>query len=115
MGIVNNKELAMIDAKYKTQFYVDETNELTGPVVRWNSNDRIPFPDMLQSFVLAGWIDRLTESNSLVQRKVEDREAIAAYAANYRGPSVEEQLEARAAFGPGARVVNVFSGHAWIT
>ncbi len=105
----------MIDAKYKTQFYIDETNEATGPVVRWNSNDRIPFPDMLQDFVRAGWIDRLTEANSLDQRRVEDREAIMAYVANYRGPSMEERFEARAAFGPGVKLVDVFSGHEWTT
>jgi hypothetical protein len=103
----------MVDAKYKTQFYIDETNDATGPVVRWNSNNAIPFGDMLQEFVNAGWIDRQTENNSLVQRKVEDRRAIENYRKNYRGPSDEERFEARAAFGPGARVVNVLTGHAY--
>ena len=103
----------MIDAKYKTQFYVDETDSESGPVVRWNSNSRIPFEDMLQEFVTAGWIGQVELNNSLVQRKIEDRIAIEAYRKNYRGPSEEEMFEARAAFGPGAQVVNVFTGHSY--
>ena len=103
----------MVDAKYKEQFYVDETNSETGPVVRWNSNDRIPFADMLQEFVDAGWIDTQAQANSLAQRKVEDRIALEAYARNYKGPSDEEMFEMRAAFGPGAKVVNVLTGHSY--
>jgi hypothetical protein len=111
-GIVNNKEHTMIDAKYKTQFYVDETREDTGPVVRWNSNDRIPFPDMLENFRKAGWIDAQTEQNSLVQRKVEDAQAIAQYVAAREqfGYSDEERFEMRAAFAAGTRVTDVFTG-----
>jgi hypothetical protein len=101
----------MIEAKYKTQFYVDETREDTGPVVRWLSNDRIPFPDMLQNFREAGWIDRQTERNSLEQRRVEDRAALEQYVKNYRGPSAEDLAEMRAEFGAGAQVVNVLTGH----
>lgn len=101
----------MIDAKRKEDFYVDETNSATGPVVRWNSNDRIPFGDMLAEFAHAGWISVQTVENSLAQRRIEDRRAIEAYRKNYRGPSQEERFEARAAFGSGARVVNVLTGH----
>lgn len=100
----------MVDTKYKTQFYIDETNSKSGPVVRWNSNDRIPFEDMLQNFVDAGWIGQLELDNSLVQRKIEDRIAIEAYRKNYRGPSEEELFEMRAAFGPGETVVNILTG-----
>jgi hypothetical protein len=103
----------MVDAKYKTQFYIDETNSESGPVVRWNSNDRIPFEDMLQEFVTAGWIGNQELSNSLAQRKIEDRIALEAYARNYKGPSEEELFEMRAAFGPGAKVVNVLTGHSY--
>jgi hypothetical protein len=103
----------MVDAKYKSQFYIDYTNDVTGPVVRWNSNDRIPFEDMLQNFEDAGWIDGQMYSNSVDQRKVEDRIAIEAYRKNYKGPSDEELFEMRAAFGPGAKVVNVLTGHTY--
>jgi len=101
----------MIDAKRKEDFYVDETNSATGPVVRWNSNDRIPFGDMLSEFATAGWISVQTVENSLAQRRIEDRIALEAYAKNYRGPSQEERFEMQAAFGSGAQVVNVLTGH----
>jgi len=100
----------MIDAKRKDDFYIDETSTESGPVVRWNSNDRIPFGDMLTEFANAGWITEQTVENSLAQRKIEDRKAIQAYVDNYRGPSEEEMFEARAAFGAGATVYNVFTG-----
>ena len=103
----------MVDAKYKSQFYIDYTNDATGPVVRWNSNDRIPFEDMLENFEDAGWIDGQMYSNSVEQRKVEDRIAIEAYRKNYKGPSEEELFEMRAAFGPGETVVNVLTGHTY--
>ena len=100
----------MIDAKRKEDFYIDETNSDSGPVVRWNSNDRIPFGDMLSEFATAGWISVQTVKNSLAQRKIEDRISIENYRKNYKGPSQEEMFEARAAFGAGARVYNVFTG-----
>ena len=103
----------MLDAKYKNDFYIDETNSETGPVVRWNSNDRIPFADMLQNFVDAGWINKQEQNNSLVQRVEEDRIAIEAYRNNYKGPSEEELFEMRAAFGAGAKVVNALTGHTY--
>ena len=105
----------MVDATYKTKFYIDESDAEIGPVVRWESNDRIPFPDMLQEFVDAGWVSALVQQNSLVQRKVEDRIALEAYARNYKGPSDEERFEARAAFGAGVKLVNVFTGTEWTT
>ena len=101
----------MIDARRKEDFYIDETDSISGPVVRWRSNDRIPFGDMLAEFAHAGWISVQTVENSLAQRKIEDRISLEAYAKNYKGPSQEERFEMQAAFGPGAQVVNVLTGH----
>ena len=105
----------MIDAKYKSQFYIDETNSATGAVIRWNSNDRIPFEDMLQNFVDAGWITAQELRNSVEQRVEEDRVAIEQYRnrKNRRAPSAEELFEMRAAFGAGARVVDVLTGEVY--
>jgi len=101
----------MLDTTRKSDFYIDWTSDATGPVVRWNSNNRIPFEDMLQEFEDAGWIDGQIYSNSVNQRVVEDRIAIEAYRKNYKGPSEEEMLEMRAEFGAGAKIVNVLTGH----
>ena len=105
----------MIDTTYKNKFYVDWTNDDTGPVVRWNSNNCIPFADMLQEFEDAGWIDGQMYVNSVDQRVVEDRIAIENYCKNYKGPSEEEKFEARAAFGSGATLVNVLTGFKYTT
>ena len=101
----------MLDTTRKSDFYIDWTSDATGPVVRWSSNDRIPFEDMLQEFEDAGWIDGQIYSNGVNQRVVEDRIAIEAYRKNYKGPSEEEMLEMRAEFGAGAKIVNVLTGH----
>jgi hypothetical protein len=103
----------MIDAKYKSQFYIDETNSATGAVIRWNSNDRIPFEDMLQNFVDAGWITAQELRNSVEQRVAEDRVAIEQYRKNRRAPSAEELFEMRAAFGAGAIVVDALTGEVY--
>jgi hypothetical protein len=100
----------MVDAKYKSQFYIDETNSATGAVVRWNSNNSIPFEDMLQNFVDAGWITAQELLNSVEQRAEEDRIALEQYRKNRRAPSEEELFEMRAAFGAGATVVDVLTG-----
>jgi hypothetical protein len=100
----------MIDAKYKSEFYIDYTSDTTGPVVRWNSNDRIPFADMLQKFEGAGWIDGQIYVNSVEQRVIEDRIAIESYRKNYKGPSEEDLLEMRAEFGAGTKLVNILTG-----
>lgn len=99
--------------KYADKFYIDETNDVTGPVVRWNSNNQVPFDDMLQEFQTAGLIDGLIVANSNDARAQETRKFLENYRANYRGPSEEEMFEARAAFGAGAEVVNVFTGHTY--
>ena len=101
----------MIDVRRKEDFYIDDTDSTSGPVVRWRSNDRIPFGDMLAEFAHAGWISVQTVENSLAQRRIEDRISLEAYAKHYKGPSEEEQFEMQAAFGPGAQVVNVLTGH----
>ena len=92
-------------------FYIDETNEVSGPVVRWVSNNAIPFEDMLQRFVLAGDITETEMVNSLIQRKIEDRVAIEAYVAQRQkyGYTNEEKFEMRAAFGD-EEIVDFFTG-----
>lgn len=95
----------------KFEFYIDETNQDAGPVVRWVSSNNIPFPDMLERFVLSGEITETEMANSLVQRKIEDAAAIEMYIANRQqyGYSPEELFEMKAAFGD-EEVVDIFTG-----
>ena len=96
--------------KYLDKFYLDETRDEFGPHVRWKSNDRVPFDDMLECFVALGWINNQERENSNAARDADTEAFFAEYRANYRGPSEEELFEARAAFGAGATVVNVITG-----
>ena len=96
--------------KNETKFYIDETDSKSGPVVRWNTSNNIPFQDMLEAFVSLGYIGQLELQNSLDQRKIEDRIAIEAYRKNFKGYDSETLAEMRSEFGSGAAVVNVLTG-----
>lgn len=95
----------------QADFYIDETNENFGPVVRWNSSNNIPFEDMLTEFLIAGYIDQQTVVNSINARKIEDKAFLEQYIANRKkhGYSEEEKFEMRAAFA-GEEVVDIFTG-----
>jgi hypothetical protein len=83
-----------------------------GFVARWKSNDRCPFPDMLESWHEAGRIGYTILSNTIQARELESAAAIREYVA-YRqehGYSAEERAEMTAAFGEGAEIVDVFTG-----
>ena len=96
--------------KQKDAFYIDETDSKSGPVVRWSSNDSIPFQDMLEAFVSLGYIGQLELQNSLDQRQIEDSIVIEAYRKNFKGYDSETLAEMRSEFGSGAAVVNVLTG-----
>lgn len=97
--------------KQRDAFYVDETHDKFGPHVRWNSNGRVPFDDMLECFQALGWITQQERDNSNTARNADVAEFLAEYRATYRGPTQEERAEARAEFGAGSVVVNVITGH----
>ena len=92
--------------KYANDFYVD-----TNDVVRWKSNDRVPFDDMLTNFLLADLICQENVLRSMTARKEEDIKSLEEYVANRQkyGYSDEEQYEMQAAFG-GEQVVDIFTG-----
>ena len=83
-------------------------------VVYWKSNDRSPFEDMLTDFSEAGFITDVNVILSVQAKKEQDRAAIADYIKAQANRSeeqiAEERFEARAAFGPGEKVVNIFTG-----
>jgi hypothetical protein len=91
-------------------FYTDKNG-----VVRWLSNDNVPFDDKLGEFVKNGLISQTTMDISSEARRVDVERFLSEYSQNYNGPSEEEKMEAMAAFGPGVTLVNVVTGHKWIT
>lgn len=86
-------------------------------VVYWKSNNRSPFEDMLTDFMEAGFI---TEENIALTKKAkeeQDMEAIMSYIESQANRSeeqiAEERAEARAAFGPGEKIVNILTGETY--
>jgi hypothetical protein len=95
---------------YTKEFYIDNT-VVDYPVVRWLSNDRVPFKDMLDKFFDAGLIDQQIVLNSIQTHNAEQRDSIQEYI-KYRqnnGYSDQEKREMKAAFG-GETIVDVFTG-----
>ena len=86
-----------------------------GHIVRWTSNGRVPFDDVLKALHKAGKIEWLDVVMSRDARDMETAAFLADYRASYRGPSDEEKAEARAAHGAGVMMTNVVTGHKWRT
>lgn len=82
-------------------------------IPRWKSNGAIPFPDMLDVWIIHGNFGHQFD----YQKAVATREhETAAFLAEYRArmanvePSVEEMAEMRANFESGTTIVNVITG-----
>lgn len=85
-------------------------------IVRWKSNDSVPFPDMLYDFRHLGFIDETTERRSTETRNHESGLAIERYRKQRaeHGYSDEEMFEMRAAFGPGEEVIDILTGKKFV-
>jgi hypothetical protein len=79
-------------------------------IVRWNSNNRVPFDDMLYDFVCIGAIDETTRQRSNNKRDA-DLDAFCQENRKRRpaNQSSEELFELHANFEPGTMVVDIIS------
>jgi hypothetical protein len=86
--------------------YIDNND-----VVRWKSNDQVPFDDMLTDFLVKDLISSEQVLRSMTARKAEQEAFLEQYVANRKkyGYTEEEKFEMRAAFGD-EKVVNIFTG-----
>jgi transcriptional regulator with XRE-family HTH domain len=88
------------------RFYLDQNQ-----VVRWESNNQVPFADMLSKIAMAfPEVTPQVIKESIKTREAEVAKAIGRYQSVDHEPSAEELFEMRAAFGEGETVVNVFTG-----
>jgi len=78
-------------------------------VLRWNSNGRVPPADCVQDFLDAG-CQGFDVAKSTEARNADLIAFVQEYKRNQRPATGEELAEMRAAFGPGAVVVDVLSG-----
>ena len=81
---------------------IDETG------IARNCIGRVLMDDQME--LLARVTDRADAEATHAAREAEVEAELAEYRASYKGPSAEELAEMRAAFGPGATVVNVITG-----
>ena len=87
---------------------------MDGDVVRWVSNDKVPFLDMVTDFATLGLIADFQVELSENTRKIEQtaflKEYMFAQANRSEEDKNEERMMAQAAFGPDAKVVNIITG-----
>lgn len=87
---------------------------MDGDVVRWVSNDRVPFLDMVTDFATLGLIADFQVELSENTRKIEQsaflKEYMFAQANRSEDEKNEERMMAQAAFGADAKIVNVITG-----
>lgn len=76
--------------------------------IKWNSNGRYLMDDFCEKLEYAGY--PFSREATAEKRDAQNAESLAEYRRNDRGLSGEALLEARAAFGEGATVVNVLTG-----
>ncbi len=104
---MNNK--AQETANHWNDAYLDDK-----AIVRWKSNEMIPFEDILHEFTSAGYILPNVATDSELLRQEEQMAFLADYRVSQSNRSAEqiaeERMEARAAMGPGVEMVNVFTG-----
>lgn len=98
---------------------IEQDATIIDGVVRWNSNNRVPFDDMLEDASAQGLRFYIDLAKCREARQTENNAFITEYCA-YRAQRTpeqvaEERFEARAAMGPGVDMVNVFTGERWRT
>ena len=76
--------------------------------ISWKSNGRYLPDESCEKLEHAGY--PFSREATEAARQVQVAEELAAYRANYNGPSAAELQEMRAAFGEGTTVVDVLSG-----
>ena len=75
--------------------------------IRWKSGNYVP-DDYCEKLEYAGY--HFSRAATAKKRDIQDKKFIEEYRKHYKGPSEEELIEMRAAFGAGTTVVDVITG-----
>ncbi len=115
-SMITKKDTEMMLTGYTEQKVIENFADayMDGDVVRWVSNDRVPFLDMVTDFATLGLIADFQVELSENTRKTEQSAFLKEYMISQANRSEEdkneERMMAQAAFGPDAKVVNVITG-----
>lgn len=104
----------MVTMKYESRNGFSHDFSLSNGIVRWNSNNRIPPDDILLAMMQDGILTETefhanvklshAETQVFINEYIKSRENMTA------DERAEERFELRAAFGPGVKVTNIFTG-----
>ena len=82
-------------------------------VIRYNSNGQVPPAECVALAIHIGLPVNVEACGTA--REIELDAFLAEYRKNYKDPTAEERFEARAAHGPGVKLVNVLTGTEFTT
>jgi len=86
-------------------------------IARWTSNNNVPFADMIAAMIIIG--EDLNAEACEEARQADNARFIEQYikgqASRTEEQLAEEAYEARAAFGPGEKLVNIITGEVTYT
>lgn len=110
-----HREAVALATKLSTEATISDTG-----VIRWNSNNRVVPAEIVELAIHLSFesYERVPVRRDACNaaRDAETADFLAAYRkARASGPSTEERMEARAAFGPGQDLVDVVTGYRWRT
>jgi hypothetical protein len=104
------------NARNIEMFDTDAFVDMLG-IPRWKSNNRVPFDDMLQTWLRAG--KQFDYEAATMKRNQQSKKFIAEHkisqAERTSEQIAEERAMARGEFGPGESVVNVITGERYTT
>ncbi len=115
-SMITKKDTEMMLTGYTEQKVIENFADayLDGDVVRWVSNDRVPFLDMVTDFATLGLIADFQVEISENTRKIEETAFLKEYMISQANRSEEEKngerMIAQAAFSLDAKVINVDKG-----
>ena len=99
-------------AEKEVERAVREADELaivdSNGAIRWKSNGSYLMDDFCEVLEYAGY--QFSRKATAKARNIQVKKCLNDYRMNYNGPSVEELLEMRSAFGAGETVIDVITG-----
>lgn len=101
--------------EYRTETGTKIDWHFDGNVVRWNSNNRVPFDDVLTTLGLTSRQLKASQAAREADNDAFFAEYHKAQANRSQEQIAEERAEARAAHGPGVRITNILTGESFTT
>lgn len=77
--------------------------------IKWESNGNYLMEDVMNNIIANGFTEFSKEA-TLAKREAQVKELLSNYRKNYKGPTEEQLAEMRAAYGYGAKVIDVITG-----